>query len=367
MKVVNTGSTYVIYGDDLRTFDKLPSKVYSVGFNPNMGFFLEEHAPIEIKEEKIYGVHNEKIQKVLNAFECFERNLGVILSGKKGIGKSLFAKILSVEAIKRNIPVILVESYFNGVETFIQSIEQEVLVLFDEFDKTYGFKRDNAADPQAGLLTMFDGMASGKKMFVITCNELYSLNDYFVNRPGRFHYHLRFDYPTAEEITEYLHDKLEEKYYEEIEYVVSFASRVDLNYDCLRAIAFELNNGTPFKEAIKDLNIVNNESLKYNLTLILNNGERMTYSEYYLDLFDPQKEYTAYLIDKKRGDNLPVTFYIADCMPDYNTETVRIAGDKLALEYSYYTNEEHTKELESIGAKELIITRVMDKRLHYAV
>ena len=63
------------------------------------------------------------------------------------------------------------------------------------------------------MLTLFDGFSTGKKMFIVTCNSLYDLNDYLVNRPGRFLYHFRFDYPTAEEITQYLQDKLEESFF----------------------------------------------------------------------------------------------------------------------------------------------------------
>ena len=35
-----------------------------------------------------------KVKKVLHAFERFQRSLGTILSGDKGIGKSVFAKLL---------------------------------------------------------------------------------------------------------------------------------------------------------------------------------------------------------------------------------------------------------------------------------
>ena len=46
-------------------------------------------------KEKVYGIHPKKADKVFKAFTKFERNLGVILSGDKGIGKSLFARILA--------------------------------------------------------------------------------------------------------------------------------------------------------------------------------------------------------------------------------------------------------------------------------
>ena len=137
------------------------------------------------------------------------------------------------------------------------------MVLFDEFDKTFCNNDNNGISPQTLMLSLFDGISVGKKLFLITCNGIRKLNDYLINRPGRFHYHFRFDYPSYEEIQEYLQDKLEEKYYGEIEGVVAFSRKVNLNYDCLRAIAYEISNGQTFKEAIKDLNIVNIEVVKY--------------------------------------------------------------------------------------------------------
>ena len=38
------------------------------------------------------------------------------------------------------------------------------------------------ADPQTELLTLFDGLAQGKKLYVITCNNLNTLSDYLVNK-----------------------------------------------------------------------------------------------------------------------------------------------------------------------------------------
>lgn len=123
MKVINTGNRYEIYQDDLQTFDELPAQFYTVRFNKMSGFSLQKYSGLEIKEDKIYGVHMSKVNKVLNAFPTFERNLGVILSGPKGIGKSLFAKKLSIEANKLGYPVIIVRDYIPGIADFIESIE----------------------------------------------------------------------------------------------------------------------------------------------------------------------------------------------------------------------------------------------------
>ena len=182
MKIVNTGNTYTIYEDDLKTYDKLPVKTYNVCFSKMVGFFLESRDNVEVTE-KIYGSHNKKVEKIFNAFSKFERNLGVILSGDKGIGKSICAKLMAQKAIKNKLPVIVVDSYIPGIANYISSIKQECVVLFDEFDKTFknGVDSDerggiSSPDYQTELLTLFDGLDQGKKLFVITCTEIYRLN-----------------------------------------------------------------------------------------------------------------------------------------------------------------------------------------------
>lgn len=135
-------------------------------------------------------------------------------------------------------------------------------------------------------LSLFDGTTSEKKLFVVTCNELYGLNDFIINRPGRFHYHFRFDYPTADDIREYLLDKLNVKYYKEIDSVIDFSRRISLNYDCLRAIAFEINKGVTFSEAIVDLNIMTTESEEYRVYLFFENGRSLHNLRFSTNLYD---------------------------------------------------------------------------------
>ena len=170
MRIVNTGSNFKIYDNSLKTFDSLPIQSYIVRYDKMSGFFLESYPNIEITE-KIYGVHKEKVAKVMKSFEIFDRNLGVILSGEKGIGKSICAKLLAEDAVAKGYPLIVVNQYIPGIADYITSIEQEVVVLFDEFDKTFfSGDRDSIGDPQTEMLTLFDGLSMGKKLFVVTCN-----------------------------------------------------------------------------------------------------------------------------------------------------------------------------------------------------
>jgi len=368
MKAVQVGNTFSIYDDTLQVYDSLPAQIYTLRFSKNSGFYLEKHNDLSVGE-KVYGVHMDKVSKVLDSFRVFTRNLGVILSGNKGIGKSLFAKLLAISAVAANYPVIIVDTYYPGIASYLESIEQEVVVLFDEFDKTFG-KGDQSegarVDPQTEMLTLFDGVAVGKKLFIITCNELRHLNDFLVNRPGRFHYHFRFDYPTPEQIREYLQDKLNPEYYGEIDKVIGFSRKVDLNYDCLRSIAFELSRGESFENAIADLNIINMKSEEYDLTLYWEDGRKLIHKKVDLDLFDREETEEVWFRDEEGDYLIRIEFNIADCI--YHAETGSTFVDSENLRIHYSEDEDYAKkvnELKRVKIHQLLISRSRGRTLHY--
>ena len=372
MKVVNTGNSYRIYDDSVKVFDTLPAQVYSICFNRNAGFWLEAHTPLVINE-KVYGVHEEKVVKVLDSFKRFERNLGVILSGDKGIGKSMFARMLSIYAARSGYPVLIADHYIPGIANYIDSIEQEVVILFDEFDKTFGkaSKEEGARmDPQTEMLSLFDGVSSGKKLFVITCNDLHGLNDYLINRPGRFHYHFRFDYPTAEEIVDYMKDHLDAAYYGEINKVVSFAQKANINYDCLRSIAFELNNGIDFATAIKDLNIMNMQDQRYSIELKFQNGESLKLRDVRIDLFDPSFDCDFWLYDNRGAAPCRIKFSSSDCI--YNAEKAITFVDAENIRVTWERDPDTEEKaiidrLKNVPVSILEIRRDYGRTMHYVL
>lgn len=386
MKAIQTGTIYRVYDDSMQTHNQLPAQAYLACFDPQSGPFLKKYSDLKVSE-KVYGVHLEKVDKVLNSFKIFNRNLGVILSGDKGIGKSLFSKLLSIKAIESGYPLIIVNSYFPGIGEYLAEIDQEVVVLFDEFDKTFelsGRSRQDAdgekRSPQTEMLTLFDGVAQGKKLFIVTCNDINSLSKFIVNRPGRFHYHFRFEYPTAAEIEEYLMDSLNtDKAKEQIKNVIAFSQKTKLNYDCLRSIAFELNLGLTFKEVIQDLNILNLDCERYTLVMYMSNGLRLITKNHALDLFTDQKICVDFYDNELYEDVFEAYFNPIHIEWDATGNTIR--GDYIDINLYDYITTENPKTIENLSKSEqkarekyknakpvkLEIIREKAKGLHYIV
>lgn len=343
MNIVNAGSRYQIYGEDLNTFKTLPIASYDVNFNKMQGFFLTSRPALEVNEDKIYGSSERKVAKVLDSFQDFNRNLGVILSGQKGIGKSLFARILAIKSIERQIPLINISEYIPGIASFLGSIEQEVIVLFDEFEKT--FAPNDGGNPQEELLSLFDGIDSGKKLFVITCNEVNKLNSYLINRPGRFHYHFSLTPPSAEEVNEYMMDKLMPQHHGLISEIVNFCLYAEMSYDCLRAIAFELNHGYSLKETLNDLNITKMNTPKYTVSVIFNDGTSIeSYRGENIDLFSTRKVHIW--LNYKDYACFCVGFTPRDVKVDYTTGVISLDPSNVKITY----DEEYMQDMGEIEA-----------------
>lgn len=261
MNIIKTGEYYRIFDDGIQVGNELKAAAYEVVYIRDQVFFLKCAKAPDTGGVKVYGSLNDRVEKVMRSYESSDRNLGVILSGAKGIGKSLFAKLISRRTIEKNLPVIMVNTYIDGLPQFLASIEQRCMVLFDEFDKNFfdpSTETNDHTSVQDSFLTLFDGVYASNKLFVITANSLGRLSEFLVNRPGRFRYHIRFSYPDEDEIRQFLLDKLGEKASaKEIDDVVKFSTIVPLSYDCLTAIAAELAMGESFEASLEVLNIVN--------------------------------------------------------------------------------------------------------------
>jgi hypothetical protein len=367
MNVVHSGNTFQIYGDALKTYDKLPVGTYDVCFHKMMGFYLTSHSDLIVNEDKIYGSSPAKVEKVLRGFQAVDRNFGVILSGRKGIGKSLFARQLAVRAKDFNLPLIIVSCYYPGIADFLSSIEQEVIVLFDEFEKT--FADQEHCNPQEDMLPLFDGIDNGKKLFIITCNEVHKLNSYLINRPGRFHYHFILGNPNPDEIKEYMSDKLKPEYHHLIKKLIGFSLNVDLTYDVLRAIAFELNMGYSFEDTLMDLNISKEGTPKYNIRVDFADGSYRIVSGQRINTYSNDRVYFWFSEKNGRGsDSIRLEFIPSDIVLDMDHAEMTLDPEKVERyvdeDYFDFDKPEEKKRydyLNSVEITKITFSRVVDE------
>lgn len=203
--------------------DLLPVGIYELNINPKTGFYLSKISDKFVLPEKIYGIEKDFIKRIITTYNSIDKNFGVLLQGLKGTGKTVVAKEVCNQL---NLPVILVNSAFGDMGNFLNSIEQNVIILFDEFEKVYDFyassDEDDFDDGSSGkaqvkksisnLLTLMDGVFTSKykRLFLLTTNKD-SLPDPMLSRPSRIRYIKEFTDLNYESIMEILNDSVENK------------------------------------------------------------------------------------------------------------------------------------------------------------
>lgn len=366
MNIVNSGTSYQIFDESVKTYQHLPVGCYQINFNPMSGFSLSAHNSLTVLEDKIYGNTEKNVEKILKSYKLSDRNFGVILSGEKGAGKTLFAKVLAKKANEMGMSLILATKNYPGLEDFISSVEEDVVVLFDEFEKNFGSavdSWDDATDEPIGteggvqnnLLGLFDGIDNGKKLFVITCNETYKLSKYLLNRPGRFHYHFRIVTPSADEIQEYLNDKLNPEYQSVIPTIVSLSLLGSITYDCLRALAFDINQGYSLEETLDCLNLTRDRSMTMMIEVTLDNGKTLSTTDY-INLANDKLR--LYLYD---GNG-------AEARIEFDSNAIRVRSGELGISPSdikllYYTQNDMPTEMNgAVPVNDIAANRLLNKK-----
>ena len=250
---LKSGNTFRVSSKEaMDLHDMLPAGNYVVKEMPMDGpLYLEMIDNFEIKGKR-YGDLNKNTDRILNTFMSRPSATGVMLAGEKGSGKSLLAKNLAIEAgVRYDIPTIVINAPWVGdkFNSFIQSIEQPVVVLFDEFEKVYD------SDDQEKALTLLDGVFPSKKLFVLTCNDKWRIDQHMRNRPGRLFYMLDYKGLDTAFITEYCEDNLKNK--DHIEKLCQIASLFSqFNFDMLKATVEEMNRYDEAPEiALRMLNV----------------------------------------------------------------------------------------------------------------
>ena len=269
---------------DLQVYDTLPVGTYTIGFDPNSGQFFFEIVDAFVPLKKVYGDTLANADRIMRTFLDRPSTTGVMLSGEKGSGKTLLAKQLSIKATELGIVTILINAPWKGegFNTFIQSIEQPALMLFDEFEKVYD------DEDQSAVLTLLDGTYSSKKLFVMTCNDKYKLSTYMHNRPGRFYYALAYKGVSEKFIREYCQDNLNDK--SKIESIVRYSATFEaFNFDILKAMVEEMNRySESVRDVLKFLNVSSDsDTFEYEIVRFVPDVSNEMFTDCSMAFYDP--------------------------------------------------------------------------------
>lgn len=183
---------------------------------------------------KLYNFDDGFVNHVTKTYENTNGNMGVLLSGIKGCGKTVSAKQI---CRKLKLPVVLIpRGDWNGMPGFFSEIKQDLILFIDEFDKTF----DSTAK-QERLLSLMDGAYSDKhrRLFLLTTNTM-EISTNLLQRPGRVRYVKKYAQLELNVIEEVMNDRL--KYPEfKSSLLQFFASLSLLTIDVVTAVIDEVN------------------------------------------------------------------------------------------------------------------------------
>ena len=211
----------------------LPKGIYEVKLSMT-GFYLSKIAESFTFDYKLYGLNQKFIDYVLKTYKNTTGNLGVLLDGIKGTGKTVTAKELCNNL---QLPVILVQSMGDSNDKLIKylstAINFDCVFFFDEYEKEFKDSSD--------VLSFMDGTYNSiyRKVFLLTTNEL-KVDPNLLGRPSRIRYKKSFSNLPEEVTREILNDILEDK--TAIEKVIELTHSMNIiTIDLIKAIATEIN------------------------------------------------------------------------------------------------------------------------------
>jgi hypothetical protein len=252
--------------EDNRLYLSFPSKefdhldngaIYTVGVDEFGRFYLVRKSEGYKFDYKLYGLETSFINRVIKTYNKTQGNLGILLNGIKGTGKTVSSKLIAKDI---NLPIILIDRKLDGVHTFLNTITQDITIFIDEYEKVYG--------DSAQMLTIMDGALNStyRRLFLMTTNELY-VDRNLLERPSRVRYLKMFNNLKPEVVEEIVDDILEFPQFKKD--CISFISSLEtITIDIVKAVLNEVNIHEEAPSAFESVFNVKKIKGNYNVSLV---------------------------------------------------------------------------------------------------
>lgn len=209
---------------------QVPIGVYEVCVSIT-GIWLEKIADKFEFPYKIYGLQTDLMDHIIKTYNNTGGNIGVLLWGTKGSGKTVVAKQL---CNRLQLPVIIVKSAEQAVLNFISTLATDCVIFLDEFEK-------NFEESDGNILTLMDGVYNSnfRKIFLLTTNEL-KINENLLGRPSRIRYVKEFRNLELRAVEEYLDENLKDQSIRQE--VINYIDTLSIStIDILKTVVEEIN------------------------------------------------------------------------------------------------------------------------------
>lgn len=294
--------------EHIKLGQEIPVGVYKYCFHKLMGSFLDK-TDINLAHGKIYGNSENIANHIVKAYELNDKNknLGVLMSGGKGLGKSLTAKLV-IQQLKDKYPIIVVDEYTADLPDFLGHVSNCIIML-DEFEKVVPSENsDQESGPtgQESLLSVLDGTSGSKgNLFVLTVNNTFKIDENMKSRPGRIRYHYQFKTADMQTILNYCEDNLNAKDKAE-ELANSLMATRFVSMDIITAVVDEMNKFPELSidDILEYMNIENSET-EVLVTVVVQNekGEVVSFEEKATYRPGRQSEFWVYRFDKDEDES----------------------------------------------------------------
>lgn len=227
------GNTVSEINPNFAVESKIPVGVYDICIT-RMGIHLEKISDEFVFPYKIYGLQTNFIDHIIKTYNNTDGNMGILMNGIKGTGKTVSAKIL---ANKLQLPIIILKNIGENTNIaidYVSTLACDCIIFMDEFEK-------NFSEEHQEILQMMDGVYNSeyRKVFLLTTNEL-NINENLLGRPSRIRYVKEFGNLDKETVEEYLNENLHDLSAKQT--IIEFIDTLTIStIDILKSIVTEVN------------------------------------------------------------------------------------------------------------------------------